>query len=582
MSKFISIWKKNKSDLVSTELLYQICIQLEPDNIKANLPKIMVGPSWSFGIFNPMSSVKVSDSGLMLGMLFDDNPDWDKVGKEVPDGTFALVRNSDLEVEVCTDYSGSRSIWYYQSDNEFVVSTSQRAIVMYLGNLEWNEETVPWMLSTGTLGPYLSWDKRIKLVPRNSILRFDKKNWSSHIDQKVFEYLYKDTPDKDLKNNLIESVEHTFQKIDLSNSKWAVTLSGGKDSRAVFLLCKRFARFSFPIKTFTYGLRGHDKIRNTDGYIAGKLAEKYGVSHAYFSSFSISDQEEIETICNRLLKAGEGRVDHILGYLDGMLFWKHLFENQIEGIMRGDVVFGFPIDIDFKNYRESQYYGQSYLCEDWINFKSLPKELIDLQSWKPPFLKKENENFNDYHDRFYIEFRIPFILSALSDFKLSYVELCNPLLSRRIFENIKNLPTHLRKGSPIWKPYVQNLEPKIPFANNTTYDLGLNEMDKKEFKSYLLTKILNSPFLTEDLKTLAKQDEKVNEGLKRKIKKVFRKSNLKSILSFKQRFMLWRWSGGNKKQPKLEKEKLRNRIFIIAEMQRILLEDSRSIIAQKK
>jgi len=578
MAKFISIWKRNKDCVVTDDLLLKVCKHLEPDNIQANKPKINEGKSWSYGIINPVSSVKVSESGLMLGMVFGNYPHWDKVQSPIPDGTFALVRDSETQSEVISDFAGSRCIWYYFDQDEMVVSSSQRAIITYLGNFHWNEAAIPWMLSTGTLGPYLSWDKRITLLPRNAMLKLDKTTWNLSLTKREFEFIEGQESDPQLIKNVINSIESTFEKMDLKESSWSITLSGGKDSRGLFLLTKKKSQTKLPIPTFTYGLEGQDKLKHTDGDIAKKIANKYNASNQYFSSFSITENENISTICERLLKAGEGRVDHIVAYLDGMQFWKYLFEHHIEGVLRGDVGFGFPLNIRFKNYIESQYYGQSYLCKEWTNLKLLPEHLLNQQILTEPFLKKPTESFDQYHDRFYIEFRVPIILSALSDFKLSYVELVNPLLSRGILEQVQRLPTHLRKGSPIWKPFIQKMEPDIPFANNNSFDLGLNEMEKTEFKHYLLNQIKQSPFLSDDLKELALKEEKNKSGLKNKIKKLLRESSIKNFLTFKQRFLLWRLSGGSKRLPTLAKEKLRNRIFIIAEMQRILHEDSKFIL----
>jgi hypothetical protein len=574
MSKFIAIWRKIPTEIVSPEKLRMICRLLEPDNIQANQPIVYTSSSWSYGIMNPVKSVLSSDSGLMLGNLLGNYPNWDRVGEPVPDGTFALVRNAEDLAEICTDYTGSRSIWYCMAEEEMIVSSSQRAIVMYLGNLEWNDEVIPWMLSTGSLGPYLSWDKRIKLLPGNAILKLEKAEWNYTIQRTAFEYKGSDKKDVEIKADLLQSISRTFANLDLRKADWAVTLSGGKDSRGIFLLTQKLAKIKGRLPTFTYGLKGQEKVKNTDGYIAKRLSDKYGASNEYFDAFSLSTNETIETICNRLLKAGEGRVDHIVAYLDGMQFWKHLFESGVDGIIRGDVAFGFPIDIVFKSHAESQHYGQAFLCKEWSNLKSLPEQLLETQQFKHPFLKYSEENYNDHHDRFYIEYRLPIILAALSDFKTSYVEVINPLLSRDIFNQIQYLGTHLRKGSPIWKPYVENLEPSIPFANNTSFDLGLNEMDKDAFRVYLMNTIEKSPYLPDYLKSLALWEEKSGKGFKGKIRKMFRQSTLKTLLSFKQRFLIWRITGGNRKMPKLPKEKIRNRVFIVAEMYRILLEDS--------
>jgi len=50
----------------------------------------------------------------------------------------------------------------------------------------------------------------------------------------------------------------------------------------------------------------------------------------------------------------------------------------------------------------------------------------------------------DWRDRLYQQYRVPFLLAALSDLKLGYVEIVNPLLSDSVIDLIRQLPDSLR------------------------------------------------------------------------------------------------------------------------------------------
>ena len=59
---------------------------------------------------------------------------------------------------------------------------------MFLGNFDFDKRTIPWMLSTGTLGPFYSWDKRISLLPPDSSITLNKNNWSLNFHQEKPEF----------------------------------------------------------------------------------------------------------------------------------------------------------------------------------------------------------------------------------------------------------------------------------------------------------------------------------------------------------------------------------------------------------
>ena len=49
----------------------------------------------------------------------------------IPDGSYALFRSDENKVELITDVVGSRTIWYVRTEDAFIASTSQRAIIFF-------------------------------------------------------------------------------------------------------------------------------------------------------------------------------------------------------------------------------------------------------------------------------------------------------------------------------------------------------------------------------------------------------------------------------------------------------------------
>src|SRR5687768_2561761 len=145
--------------------LRRICNRLEPDNLSLPAPhKVVVQDRLAWAIANDRNSVTAGNS-VLLGCFYGEDQDWDKPIARHPDGSYALFRNSADHLEAVSDAAASRTIWYFFDDERFVASTSQRALVMFLGSFDFNGEVIPWMLSTGSLGPDLSWDKRIRRLP---------------------------------------------------------------------------------------------------------------------------------------------------------------------------------------------------------------------------------------------------------------------------------------------------------------------------------------------------------------------------------------------------------------------------------
>jgi hypothetical protein len=582
MSKILSVWKKNGFSSTIEKKIYTICKAMEPDNIVCHTPLVKSNLNWAYGVMNPSPTINYHDQAVLLGQQFGMHQNWWKAGKPLPDGSFALFRDNQDFAEIASDPAGSRSVWYYQDEKQLIASTSQRAIIMMLGNLEFNDETIPWMLSTGTIGPFLSWDKRIKLLPPNTSLLLDKETWKFRLDSNPIRFKTTSQTDEQGYQEVSEAIDQVFDTLRFDPKQWAITLSGGLDSRGILLGLLGRNKEAGAIRTFTYGHQGSNLKSGSDGSIAKRLASKYNIKNSFFSAYSLSIKTPVKTICNRILEVGEGRIDHFGAYLDGFEFWKYLHESNVAGVIRGDIGFGFPLPIKFLTEKEARHFGSAYLCREYSNFDHLKDNMLFEQDFPPAMKAQKGESMNVYHDRLYSEFRIPIVLAALSDLKLSYVEIMNPLLSKEILKKVRQLPEHLRLGSPIWRKYVEVMENEIPYANDNSHDQYLNEISKSKFTKHLLETIIASPFLKDQYKALVIKDNISKKGIKKKLIFFFRSSNIKNLLNPVQRFHIWRSLGGNRKKQNLPKEKLLNRLFIISEMQRLLIQDSKLLKSKNK
>lgn len=423
--------------------------RLIPDNITAADPKIIFSDrKLMMAVYNPNSTVEVlqDQRGLCLGKVFEDET-WNKPSSVSPDGTYALIRSNESNVEAVTDTVGSRTMWYYMDQEKWIVSTSQRAIVMILGRFELNEKVIPWMLSAGNLGPSFSWDKRIKCIPANSIARLDRNAWELKILTEELEFNQLDLSDDEHEFRLKEAIESTLNSIQINPDHWVLPLSGGYDSRALLLFLKE----KYNLETITWGTKAARTQRYSDAQIAKELTDNLGVKNTYFELDNTYRDAKI--ILNRFIENGEGRIDHLSGYMDGFDVWKRLHDSGIEGTIRGDVPWPTSYPLNEKDLRFMS--GLSL----WSDFENLPK-LIDLklpdQTRPEAFLKKENESLDSMRSRLYQCERTPLVLAALNDLKTPYMETMSPLLSKRIIQVTRTLPNHMLSNKNVFKKLLTN------------------------------------------------------------------------------------------------------------------------------
>jgi hypothetical protein len=458
MSRLIYICVRNGGQLsIGSRDIEQLSERLTPDNIVASPPRIIEDTGILIGIINPTGHLPIAGCSVCLGTFFEHRDDWSLPGAQAPDGSYALFRGSADMVEVVSDTVASRTIWYAMAEELFIASTSQRAIVFILRSFQPNEAVYPWMLSSGTLGPGLSWDRRIRCLPGDARLKLDRERWVTSVTHRPVVFSPLDLPAHQHEQRLREAIEATFNKLDLDPGKWVLTLSGGYDSRAILLmLCKKTGDRT-ALKAVTWGLKSALEDKRSDAWVARKLARHYGIAHEYFQ-LDLAEETATRAI-DRFLAAGEGRTDHISGYMDGFHVWKQLYESGVEGILRGDEVFGCkPVYSDYDVYHNMSL----TLLSDYSN---LDPAAIGLDQARPEALERsEYESREAWRDRINTEFEIPFVFSPLSDLKLAYVELAQPLLSRRIVETVRTLPDTMRTGKSLFRKLVDREGPAIRYA----------------------------------------------------------------------------------------------------------------------
>lgn len=451
------------------------CERLTPDNVPATPPRIIEPNGVCIGVSSPNELIQVEGGSLAAGHLVN-SPDWSRPGTHRPDGAYAVFRSDQTCVEIVSDALASRTVWYVLTDRMFAASTSQRALVMLLGSFEFNPNTVPWMLATGTLGPGHSWDRRLRWVPGASRVVLDRQSWTVKVHTEPVAFSPQSLPAAEHLHRITEAISRSVQAIDTDNPNLAITLSGGADCRTILCLLRRPAG----LRAVTWGLRASRKDPTNDAYIAGQLAAHFGLRHQYFET----DLAEtgVEQIVDRFIANGEGRIDHLSGYVDGFALWSRLVDAGVHGIIRGDVSFGRPPAPTPIDVRHS---AGMPLWSDFPGLPSLEHFGLEPQTIPHELQRRDSEPIDIWRDRLQQQYRAPFLLAALSDLKLPFVEILNPLIAGTVIDRVRELPEDLRTNKALLRRIAQQLSPGIPFATEVAIQAGDDILKSPQMVSLL-------------------------------------------------------------------------------------------------
>jgi hypothetical protein len=214
------------------------------------------------------------------------------------------------------------------------------------------------------------------------------------------------------------------------------------------------------IKAFTWGHPAAVNNPESDAAIARKVAQHYGLEHEFFSTDIPSDS--MEEVLRRFVLCSEGRVDHVGGYLDGFALWKNLAESGINGVIRGDNLFGC-------NYARTADEAAPQAGMLTLDAMRNPLPLCELgvdhlETTVPPRLRQRaGECAQDWYHRLMHGFRQPTIIAALNEIKSTYVEIANPLNIHSCVEVGRSIPSALRDNKKLFNSMADK---RIPFARD--------------------------------------------------------------------------------------------------------------------
>jgi hypothetical protein len=431
--------RRDGLELDAAARLSRVAARLSPDNIEARPTRIIEAPDLRAAIVNPSpEGVYVAEGGIMLGVVIGPAGPWWQVDAEPPDGTYALVRYTAATVELVTDATASRTLWYAHDERRLIVSTSQRAVVAMLGDLSLNPEAVTWFLMSGTLGPDSVWDARVKRLPSDSQLTLDRRTWQAELVQRPAVFAPDPGSDREHLHRLREAVGWSCANLDIDPERWLLPLSGGRDSRAILDALTRCGR---PPKCITWTTRESTRKPLTDAHVARVVARCYHAEHRY--AFFDRPSEGLGSALQRFVELGEGSTDAFAAYIDGCAMWRDLFNEGAYGVIRGDEP--LVVRVRMASYDGARMHAHGTFVADYPKDHLACRLGLAEQQWPPRLQPQAEEGPSTYRDRLSHQAYIPYVLAPLTEIKCRYVEVANPLLSRRVIAVARAFPEALRR-----------------------------------------------------------------------------------------------------------------------------------------
>ena len=460
--------------------LRQAAERITPAGLGGQAARVVEGPGECLCLTAPHRGVAVTGCSARLGALTRPSPDWHRPGTPEPDGAFALVRSDRGTTEAWCDEAGTRTLWYVFDRHRLLVSTSQRALVCLLGDLDWNPAAFAWYLSSGTLGPTDAWDRRIRRLPRGGHLVLDRQRWSLDLHTRPVRFAPRRMSEAEACDGLRDLLTAVLREPGILPPTWILPLSGGYDSR---LLLAALAQRGLRPRTVTWGMAASRTQRGNDAWVAELLARHYGLRNDYLVT-EASDAAPRDLV-DTFLAAHGGTTDTLFPYLDGLRLWSMLAREGVDGILRGDEGFGTRT----RPERHHRYAMSLVLLDDFLPPEAAEAIADGRQCLPEEARRLPGESLQGYGDRLLHGFELPINLAALNDVKAPFLEVASPMLAGSVLAFVRQMPDRLRAVRTCYEKVVRSLAPPIPYATLAADDCRNGFLREPRFRDWIAAEL---------------------------------------------------------------------------------------------
>ena len=468
-------WRGDDSEGLGGRLP-RVAARITPAGLAGQEPRVVHGPGECLCLTGPNRAVAVAGCSARLGLFTGPAPDWQRPGTPVPDGSYALVRSDPGTAEAWRDEAGTRTLWYLFDARRLLVSTSQRALVCLLGDLDWNPAAFAWYLAGGNLGPAEAWDRRIRRLPQAGHLVLDRRTWTLDLHVQPVRFATRAMSEAEAVEGLRDTLMAVLGSLSDLPPSWILPLSGGYDSR--FLLAA-LCRHGFRPRTVTWGLAASRTQPGNDACLAEQVARHFGARNDYL--LTEASEASPRELADTFLAAHGGTTDALFPYLDGLRLWTGFAREGVDGILRGDEGFGTRPrpEVHTRFARSLVPLGEILAPDD--------AEAIagGHQALPETFLREPGESPQAYGDRLLHTFNIPVLLAGLNDVKAPFLEIASPMLAGSVLAFARQVPEHLRANRGYYKKMVRSLTPPVPIATLAADDSRNRFLREPRFRAWV-------------------------------------------------------------------------------------------------
>ena len=469
MADLILVCSRPGRPPVAAERVRHAAQRLAPPGVPLREPLLLEAAGATAAVANPTCEgvflhhgADGSDNGpaggaACVGGLFGKPGPWWSAGTDAPEGTYALVRWNADTVELLSDIGASRTLWYALTEDAFLTSTSQRALVMLLGSFELEVKATACFLASGTLGPTVSWDARLRRVLPDARVDLDRATWRLQDRRAPFVLSTAAGDDAAHVARLRAAIETTCGSLNLDLERWVLALSGGRDSRTLLAF---LVENGLRPRCVTWTTRASLRNPLSDASIARRLTRRYRVEHELL----LLDAKNVdaETVVARFVAANEGRNDEIAGYMDGFAIWRDLAQGGVTGVIRGDQMFG--ANWHPRNAEQVRLTMCGETADDYPQGHVIRRLHLASQTWPDHVSIAPGESLVDYGQRYEEQGYNAIVLAGLNASKARYLEIVNPHLSRAVIGAVHALTPRLRDYTRGYARIADALDRTIPYA----------------------------------------------------------------------------------------------------------------------
>lgn len=393
-----------------------------------------------------------------------------EVGDRIADDASAVVRVNDSAVEVVVASPARRTLWVFFDGERLLLSTSQRAMAVFLGGFSSRHEASTWMLSAGNLGPF-AWDQRIEQVEAGTRVTLDRRSWSltSTVDASPSAPAAGRAAPAQLRGAIMSALS----ALPRSSDGWCLPLSGGVDSRALAAMMVESGRRP---RCITWASPGLSTVVDGDLMVARRVGAALGlrVDEELMTPVDAADA------VTAFVAESEGRVDHVGGYLDAFGLWGRLASQGIRAIVRGDEVMGWVPVTDERDVL------RSIEATRLLDLEGLDSAVVGdgaPQALPPSMRRAGSESLATWRDRLYRGYRVPAVVAALAETKAGFVDTWSPLLSRQVVSVALGLADDDRTDKKLFRLVAKQSAMGIPYAMRASVHGGGAVLSSPEFMS---------------------------------------------------------------------------------------------------